>query len=111
MNRDGADADGNFVSGFVVEESSGLDGVRSFDGAGDGAIFAAEFATGLVAVQQSFGDAGVADDLVAQEPCDALGAIAPEDDLFLHVDDAEAGGHAVEDAAANLGVVECGHGW
>ncbi len=54
VNGHGANADGNFVSGFVVQESDGLGGVRGLDGAGDGAIFFAEFTTGLVAVQQGF---------------------------------------------------------
>ena len=54
VNGNGADADRNFVSGLVVQESDGLGGVRSLDGAGDGTIFVAEFATGLIAVQQSF---------------------------------------------------------
>lgn len=56
--------------------------MRSFDGAGDGAIFFAEFAAGLVAVQQRFRDAGVADDVVAQVSGDAFGSVAPDDDFF-----------------------------
>ncbi|HWJ18273.1 MAG TPA: hypothetical protein VNR65_06055 [Geobacterales bacterium] len=52
VNGHGADADRDFVSGFVVQESDGLSRVRSFDSAGDGTIFFAEFATGLIAVQQ-----------------------------------------------------------
>ena len=54
VNGHGADADRDFVSGFVVQEPDGLGGMRSFDGAGDGTIFFAEFATGLIAVQQGF---------------------------------------------------------
>jgi hypothetical protein len=80
--------------------------VRSLDRAGDGAIIFAEFATGLIAVQQGFRDAGVADDVVAQVASDSLAAIAPENNFPLQVNDAEAGGQALEDAAADLGIVK-----
>jgi hypothetical protein len=48
-------------------------------------------------------------DFVAAMAGDALGSVAPVDDFLLHVDDAEAYGQAVEDAAADLRVVKCGH--
>ncbi len=111
VHRHGVQADRNFVSGFVVQKADGLGGAGRLDGAGDRAIFVAEFTTGLIAVQQSFCDTGVANDFVAQVTGDALGAVAPEHNLFLHVDDAQAGGQAFEDAAADFRVVKCGHGW
>ena len=82
VNRNGANADRNFISALVVQEADGLDGMRRLNRAGDGAVFVAEFATRLIAVQQGFRDAGVADDFVAQVPGNALGAVAPEDDFF-----------------------------
>ena len=106
VNGDGADADRNFVSRFVVQKSDGLGGVRRLDGAGDRTIFFAEFASRLIAVQQSFRDTGVANDFVAQMAGDALGAVAPEDDFLLHVDDAQADGQAFQNAAADVGIVK-----
>lgn len=52
VNGDRADAHRNFVVGLVMQESDGLGRTRGFDGAGDGAIFFAEFAAGLIAVPQ-----------------------------------------------------------
>ncbi len=89
-----------------MQESDGLGGVRSLDGAGDGAVFFAEFATRLIAVQQRLGGAGVADDVVAQVSSNALGAVAPEGNSLLHIDDAEAGGQALENAAADVGIMK-----
>ena len=54
MNGNGVDADGNFVSGFVMQETDALGGMRSFDGACDGTVLFAEFAAGLITVQQGF---------------------------------------------------------
>jgi len=109
-DRDGAGADGNFVSGFVVEETEGVSGAGGFDGLGERTSLAAEFASRLIAVEQGVRDAGLADDFVAGMTSDAFGAVAPEDYFFLRVDDAEADGQAFQDAAAEFEIVECGHG-
>lgn len=98
----GAPPDRNFISGFVVQKTQGFGGTRRLDGARDGAVFVAEFATRLIAVQQRFRDAGVANDFVAQVACDALRAIAPEDNFLLHVDDAQADGEAIDNAATDV---------
>jgi hypothetical protein len=37
---------------------------------------------------------------------DALGSVAPVDNLLLYVDDAQASRQAFEDAATDLGIVE-----
>ena len=47
----GAEADRNFVSSFVVQEADGFCRMRSLDGAGNRAIVVAEFTTGLITVQ------------------------------------------------------------
>jgi len=78
--------DGLSISGFVMQKAQRFDRVRCLDVVGDGAVFVAEFATRLITVQQRFGDAGVANDFVAQVACNALRAIAPEDNSLLHVD-------------------------
>jgi len=88
----GADANRSFVSCLVVQESDSLGGLRCFHGAGDGAIFVAEFTSWLIAMQHGFRDAAVAHDFVAQAARNALGSVAPEDNLLLQVDDAQAGG-------------------
>jgi hypothetical protein len=95
----------------MVQKTHGFGGMRCLDGAGDGAIVAAELTPGLIAVQQSFRDAGVANDFVPQVARNTLGAVAPEYDLVLHVDDAQTGRQAFENAAANVGIVKCGHAW
>jgi hypothetical protein len=94
------------ISGFVVQEADGFGGVRILDGMGDGAIFVAEFATRLIAVEQRFCDAAVADHFVAQVPRDALRTVAPEDNSLLQVDDTQAGGQAIDTAATDVGVVK-----
>src|SRR5579859_1169840 len=109
VNGNGAKADWNFVSSLVVEESDGLRWVRGLDGAGQWTFLVAEFATGLVALQHGLSDAGVADDFMARPARDALSSIAPEEDFFLHVDDAKAGGQAIENAATNFGFMERRH--
>ena len=106
VNGNSADADRNFISGFVVQKAGGIDGVRCFHGAVDRAVLAAEFATRLIAVEQRFRNTGVADDFVAQVAGDALRPIAPEHNSLLHVDHAEASRQAFEDAATDLWVVK-----
>src|SRR5277367_6297438 len=106
MNGNGANAHGNFVSGLVVQKADHFGGVRSLDGAGDGTILRAEFATRLIAVQQRF---AVANDFVAPMPRDAFGAITPEDNSLLQVDDAETDGQAFDNVASGLGIVKNGH--
>ena len=106
MHGNGVDANGNFISGFVMQETDSLSGMRGFDGACDGAIFFAELTARLIAVQQTFGDARVPDDLVAEVSGDALGTVAPEDDFLLHVDNGEPGRKAIENTAADVGVVK-----
>jgi hypothetical protein len=106
VHGNGVDANGNFISRLVMQEANALSRMRGFDGACDGAIFFAEFTARLIAMQQAFGDAGVTDDLVAEVSSNALGAVAPEDDFLLHVDDGQAGRKAIENAAADVGVVE-----
>ena len=54
MHGNGVDANGNFISGFVMQETDALSGMRGFDGACDGTIFFAEFTARLIAVQQGF---------------------------------------------------------
>jgi hypothetical protein len=41
---------------------------------------------------------------------DALRAIAPENDSLVCVDDDHTGGKAFENASADIGIVETGHG-
>ena len=106
VNGNRVDANRNFISGLVVQEPDPFGGVRRLDGAGDRAVFLAEFTAGLIAVQQSFGDAGVADDFVAKMAGDTLGAVAPKDNFLLHIDDAQAGGQAIKNAATDIGVVK-----
>src|SRR5271169_496883 len=106
VHWDGADADRDFVSRFVVQKPDGLGGVRGLDGEGDWTILSTEFTTRLIAVQQTLRDAGVANDFVAQMAGDALGSVAPEDDLLLHVDDAQAARQAFQNAATNVGIVK-----
>ena len=43
---------------------------------------------------------------VRQPAADAFGGVAPENNLLLHVDDAEACDKAFEDAATDVGVVK-----
>jgi len=73
----GADVDGNFVSGFVLKKPDGVGGLGGLDGEGDSAIFAAEFAFRLVAAQQRLRDAEVAHDVMVKVAGDALGPRAP----------------------------------
>jgi hypothetical protein len=110
-NGDSADVDGNFVPGLVMQETDGLRWLRCFDRASQWAILVAELAARLIALQQGFSDAGVADDFVALAAGDAFGAIAPEDNFLLHVDDTEASGQAVEDAGTDFGFMKFGHEW
>src|SRR5438874_896551 len=106
VNRNSVDANRNFVSGLVVQEPDAFSGVRGFDRACDRAVFFAELTAWLIAVQQTFGDAGVPDDLVTEMASDALRSIAPEYDFFLHVDDGESGRQAIENAATDVRVME-----
>jgi len=62
-----------------------------FYGASQGAFFVAELAAGLLTMQQCPIDARAADDFVAEMSGDEFRAVAPEDDLLMHVDDAHAG--------------------
>ncbi|HWJ18274.1 MAG TPA: hypothetical protein VNR65_06060 [Geobacterales bacterium] len=48
----------------------------------------------------------MADDVVAQVAGDAFGAVAPDDNFLLHVDNAEPGGEALENAAADVGIMK-----
>jgi hypothetical protein len=80
--------------------------MRCFHGTGDRTILVAELAAGLIAMQQRFRDTGAADYFVTQTAADAFGAVAPENDLLLHVDDAEASRQAFEDAATDIGIVK-----
>ena len=91
MNRNRADQDRNVISGLVMEKSGCLDWVACFHGASQGAFFVAKLAAGLLTMQQCPSDAGAADDFVAEMSGDEFRAVAPEDDLLLHVDDAHAG--------------------
>ncbi|MFZ1138071.1 MAG: hypothetical protein WAN76_02760 [Candidatus Sulfotelmatobacter sp.] len=104
--RNSAEADRKFMSGFVVQKTDGFSGLRCLDGAGDRAVLFAEFTTRLITVQQSLRDTGVADDFMAQVARNALRPVAPEHNFLLHVQDAEAGRQAFEDAATEVGVVK-----
>jgi len=109
-NGNGAGADGNFVSGFVVQEGDGVGGMRVLDGLRERTVVAAKFAVGFVAVEERLTGAGrFADDFVARMAGDALGAVAPENDSPLRVDHSEADGKAFENAAADFEIVKFGH--
>jgi hypothetical protein len=106
----GAGADGDLVSGLVMEKGDGVSGMCVLDGLSERTIFAAKFAVGLVAIEKSLIGAGrFSDDFVAGMAGDALGAVAPENNSLLDVDDGEADGQAFEDAAAEFEIVKFGH--
>jgi hypothetical protein len=88
-----------------MQETDGLDGLRCFHGTGDGTILVAEVAA-LIAMQQGFRDTATASHFVTQPATDALCAAPPKNNLFLHVDDAEACGQAFEGAATDVAVVK-----
>ena len=106
VNGNGANANRNFVSGFVMQKPDALDRMRGFDGAGSRTLFVAEFAARLIALQQRLGGAGAANDIVTQMAGDAFGPIAPKDNLLLHVEDRQSRGQTFKNAAAGLGLVE-----
>jgi hypothetical protein len=109
VNRNSANADGNFVSGFVMQESSRQSWTRSLDGDRKRAIFMAEFTARLVALQQRLSYARVADDFMARTSGDVFCSIAPENNFFLHVDQAEADRQAFQNAATDFGIVKREH--
>lgn len=69
-------------------------------------IFAAEFASWLIAMQNGFCDTRMANDFMAQMSGDAFGAIAPKQNLFLQVHDAHATGETIENAPTSLGIIK-----
>jgi hypothetical protein len=82
VNGNGANADGNFISGFGMQETDGLDGLRCFHGTGDGTVLVSELAAGLIAMQQCFRDTATANLVVTQPATDALCAVAPKSQSF-----------------------------
>jgi hypothetical protein len=108
-NGYGLHANRNIVSGFVVKRTGRLGGVRGLHGEGDGAILAAEFASRLIAMQERFRDARVADDIMAEMAGDALGSGTPDHDFLSEIDDAESDRQTFEDRAADLLIVKRGH--
>jgi hypothetical protein len=87
-----------------------LGGLRTLDCRSHRTLAAASFAFALIAMEQGSSDARPANDFMAEESGDALCAIAPENDFFLKVDHANTHLQALQEAAANLGILECGHG-
>jgi hypothetical protein len=83
VNGNGANADGNFRSGFGMQETDGLDGLRCFQGTGDWTILVAELASGLIAMQQYFRDTATANHFVTQPATDALCAVRPKSQFFF----------------------------
>jgi hypothetical protein len=110
VNRDSANPHWNLVPVFVMQEGESIYGLGSFHGARRWAIFFAEFAARLIAVQQSFTDAAMANNFVAGVTRNAFGPSTPHHDFFLQVDNAQPSGEIFEDAATNLGIVESRHG-
>ena len=109
VNGNGDDAYRDFVSGAMAQERCGFDAVRRLHGAGERATLGAPFAILLIAMQQRFSDAAVPDGFVTEMAGDFFSAVAPEDDSFLQVHDAEANRQAFENAAIDLGIGEEGH--
>ncbi len=105
-NWDSADAHRNFVSGLVVEKGESFRRLRSFDGLRQGAILAAEFAAGLIAVQQGFTNAAMADNFMPEAARDFFCARIPQNDSSLCVDNTESSRQIFQNTAPNLGIVE-----
>jgi hypothetical protein len=102
----GAQADGNLVSGFVLQKTNRLRWLGGLDGSSQRAVLVAKLAARPVAMQDGFPDARVAYDFMPQVARDALGPVAPEHNFLLHVDDAHAGGQAIDDASTNVDVMK-----
>jgi hypothetical protein len=98
------------MSGFVMDEGQGFHRFGIVQGGGDRAFLVAHFATVLVAMEKDVLGADVAEDIDTGITSNLFGAVAPEDDLLLQVENAYADLQAVEDVAVSIGVAKGRHG-
>lgn len=109
VNRNRSHPDWDLVSALVMQEPHGFYRFARFYGLRLSAVFTAELASRLAAMQQRFGDTGVPHDFVAKSTRDAFRTIAPKNNFFLHVKYAQSGWEAFQNVATNLELVESGH--
>jgi hypothetical protein len=84
-------------------------GVRPLDRSANGTFRAAGFTSILIALQKSSSRTKPTHNLVAKVPGNPFGAIAPENDLFLHVDHADPDLQALQNASTNPGILKGRH--
>lgn len=96
VNRNRSHPDRDFVSALVMQEPHGFYRFARFHGLCLSAVFTAELASRLAAMQQCFGDTRVSHDFVPKSTRDAFRAIAPKNNSFLHIKYAQSGGEAFQ---------------
>jgi hypothetical protein len=109
VNGKGSNSHRNFVSALVMNKSACMGGVRRFQSVCGRAMLATELAARLVAVQEWFRDAGMAEHFMPQVPRHTLRAGAPQENSVLPVEDTDPSRQTLQNIAAHLGVIERSH--
>jgi len=104
-----ANSDRHFVTSFVMDKPAGFRGTRGLDGSRHRAFLPAEFTAGMITMEKRVSDTGFPDDFVATMTRNEFGAVAPNYEFLLHVDNAQARWQAFENGAAYFGIVKKAH--